>query len=201
MSTIATNLYTFKNFTHLTESESDEVLQGRNDAQVRRWMTSDRKINAQEHRNFLASLKTCCSQFYFRVERRGHFVGVYSLTDIRDQSAVGGFWIAAEARKKLLGLSIVYNSINYVFNNCLIGKIRGYQLTDNRPVVKLNTMLGFVQIAPSLHIDPRMSYLELTRADWENHVLNSRKIIKMIEITDSNRVCDPPNTAASKCNG
>ena len=31
--------YSFKNFTELTELESDVVLQGRNDAEVRRWMT------------------------------------------------------------------------------------------------------------------------------------------------------------------
>ncbi len=40
------SLYTFKNFTDLTQQESDEVLHGRNDPEVRRWMTSDRVISA-----------------------------------------------------------------------------------------------------------------------------------------------------------
>ena len=185
MSAISTSLYTFKNFRDLTESESDEVLQGRNDEQVRRWMTSDRFISPEEHRSFIASLKTSSTQFYFRVERRGRFAGVYSLTDLRDQSAVGGFWIATPARECLLGLSVVFNSISYVFKNCPIGTIRGYQLADNRPVAKLNAMLGFVHSVAPLNPDPRMSYLELKRAAWENEFLHDSKMLKMIGLVES----------------
>jgi len=182
---IPTSIYTFKNFKDLTESESDEVLQGRNDEQVRRWMTSDRFISPKEHRSFIASLKACSTQVYLRVERRGRFAGVYSLTDLRDQSAVGGFWIANHARERLLGLSVVFNSISYVFKNCPVETIRGYQLAGNRPVAKLNAMLGFVHSVAPLNPDPRMSYLELTRADWENKFLHDSKMLKIIGLVES----------------
>ena len=185
MSAISTSLYTFKNFTDLTESESDEVLQGRNDEQVRRWMVSDRFISLEEHRNFIASLKICSTQLYFRVERRSRFAGVYSLTELRNQSAVGGFWITTHARERLLGLSVVFNSISYVFKNYPIGTIRGYQLADNRPVAKLNSMLGFVHSVAPLNPDPRMSYLELTRATWENEFFHDSKMLKMIGLVES----------------
>ena len=184
MNIISTSLYTFKNFRDLTESESDEVLQGRNDPQVRRWMTSDRFISPEEHRCFTASLKTCTTKFYFRVERRGRFAGVYSLTNLRDQSAVGGFWIATHARERLLGLSVVFNSISYVFKNCPVGTIHGYQLANNRPVAKINAMLGFVHSETPLNPDPRMSYLEITRAAWENVFSNDSKMLKMIELVE-----------------
>ena len=185
MSAIATSLYTFKNFTDLTESESDEVLQGRNDEQVRRWMASDRFISLEEHRNFIASLKICSTQLYFRVERRSRFAGVYSLTELRNQSAVGGFWITTHARERLLGLSVVFNSISFVFKNYTIEKIRGYQLSENRSVARLNSMLGFVQGVAPLNPDPRISYLELTRITWDNKFLHDSKMLELIGLVES----------------
>ena len=110
---------------------------------------------------------------------------MYSLTDFRDQSAVGGFWIARRARDRLLGLSVVFNSIGYVFKNCPVETIRGYQLVENRPVAKLNAMLGFVHSLAPFNPDPRMSYLELTRAAWEDKFLQDSKAIKMIGMIES----------------
>ena len=178
------NCYSFKNFIELTERESDEVLQGRNDEQVRRWMASDRLITPDEHRRFMASLKMSVTQIYLRVERTGRFVGVYSLTDLRDRSAVGGFWIAAYARERLLSLSVVFHSIGYVFNNCPIESIRGYQLADNQPVAKLNALLGFVHGEAPANPDPRMQSLLLTRDVWAGTVLQDRKLKRLIEVSE-----------------
>ena len=179
------NCYSFKNFIELTERESDEVLQGRNDEQVRRWMASDRLITPDEHRRFMASLKMSVTQIYLRVERTGRFVGVYSLTDLRDRSAVGGFWIAAYARERLLSLSVVFHSIGYVFNNCPIESIRGYQLADNQPVAKLNALLGFVHGEAPANPDPRMRYLELVRESWESGASRDRKLLKLIKLAEN----------------
>ncbi len=177
--------YSFKSFTELTEQESDEVLQGRNDEQVRRWMTSDRLVTPDEHRQFLGLLKTSTTQIYLRVERASRFVGVYSLTDLRDRSAVGGFWITAHARERLLSLGVVFQSIDYVFKNYPIRGIRGYQLLDNQPVAKLNALLGFVSGEAPDNPDPRMHYLELTREVWERGTLCNSKLRKLIEMAES----------------
>ena len=184
MSTISTSHYTFKNFTDLTIGESDEVLQGLNDPQVRRWMTSDKCITPDEHRQFMASLKSSATQTYLRVERADHFVGVYSLTDIRNQSAVGGFWIAAYARERLLSLSVVFRSLGYVFENYSMEHIRGYQLADNHSAAKLNALLGFVRIEAPADPDPRMHYLALKREAWEQTASRHRKLLKLIEIAE-----------------
>jgi exonuclease V gamma subunit len=58
------SLYTFKNFTDLTEQESNEVLHGRNDLEVRRWMTSDRVISDDEHYHFMKGLQGNPNIFY-----------------------------------------------------------------------------------------------------------------------------------------
>jgi hypothetical protein len=177
-------LYTFKNFTDLTEQESDEVLQGRNDAEVRRWMTSDRFITPDEHRRFLAALKASATQAYLKVDRNGHFAGVYSLIDIREGSAVGGFWVTAYARHRLLSLSVVFQSIRYVFESFPIETIRGYQLLDNNSVAKLNNMLGFGPDTTPAKADTRMAYMRLTRGIWSSQVLSDRRLLKLLEIAE-----------------
>lgn len=178
-------LYTFKNFTDLNEQESDEVLQGRNDPEVRRWMTSDRVIPPDEHRGFMQSLKASTTRAYLKVDRNGHFVGVYSLTDIREGSAVGGFWISTYARQRLLSLCAVFQSIRYVFENFPVEMVRGYQLKNNSSVSRLNAMLGFGpgEIPPDA--DPRMNYLMLTRDVWSSRVSSERRLLKLMEMAES----------------
>jgi len=176
--------YSFKNFKELTEQDSDEVLQGRNEAEVRRWMRSDRLITPDEHRGFIASLKTSPTQVYLKVGRDGHFAGVYSLIDMHEGSAVGGFWITDYARQRLLSLSVVFQSIGYVFDTFPIEKIHGYQLIENKPVAKLNSMLGFRPVATPANPDPRMNYLALTRDIWSSRVLSDRRLLKLLEIAE-----------------
>jgi len=176
--------YSFKNFIELIEQESDEVLQGRNEVEVRRCMTSDRFITPDEHRGFIASLKTSPTQVYLKVERDGHFVGVYSLIDMHEGVAVGGFWITDYARRRLLSLSVVFQSIGYVFDTFPIETIHGYQLIENKPVAKLNSMLGFRPVATPADADPRMNYLTLTRDIWSSQVLSDRRLLKLLEIAE-----------------
>jgi len=178
-------IYSFKNFTDLTEQESDEVLQGRNDAEVRPWMTSDRVIVLDEHRRFMESLKASTTQAYLKVERNGHFAGVYSLTDIRGGSAVGGFWVSAYARERLLSLCVVFQSIRYVFETFPVEMIRGYQLKNNSSVAKLNTMLGFGPGETHAAADLRMDYLALTRDVWSSWVLSDRRLLTLMETAES----------------
>lgn len=177
--------YSFKNFTDLTEQESDEVLQGRNDAEVRRWMTSDRVIAPDEHRRFVESLKASTTQAYLKVDRNGHFVGVYSLTDMHEGSAVGGFWVSSYARQRLLSLCVVFQSIRYVFKTFPVEMIRGYQLMNNSSVAKLNAMLGFSLDETPTDADLRMSYLKLTREVWSSRVSSEGRLLKLIETAES----------------
>jgi hypothetical protein len=177
-------MYSFKNFTDLTEQESDEALKGRNDVEVRRWMKSDQIIEPDDHRRFMDSLKTSATQIYLKVERNGQFAGVYSLTNIHEGYAVGGFWVTSYARQRLLSLSVVFHSISYVFETFPIKMILGYQLKDNSPVAKLNTMLGFCPGEIPNDADPRMIYLTLTRDFWSSRVLSDLKLLKLVEISE-----------------
>jgi UDP-4-amino-4,6-dideoxy-N-acetyl-beta-L-altrosamine N-acetyltransferase len=173
-------MYSFKNFTELTKEESEEVLNGRNGEEVRRWMTSDRMITPEEHREFMRSLQASTAHVYLMVGRGGHFVGVYSLTDISDRAAIGGFWITTYARQRLLSLNVVFHSVSYVFDKFKIDMIGGHQLINNKPAAKLNALLGFSADKAQPEGNPRMQYLTLTREVWSSRVLSDQKLLTLI---------------------
>lgn len=173
--------YSFKNFTELTEQESDEVLQGRNDAEVRRWMTSDRIIGPDEHRRFMESLKRNDKAIYVRIERGGCFAGVYSLNDIADDSALGGFWVSAYTRHRLLALNVVFKGMDYMFRTCGIGRIYGCQRADNHGAIRLNALLGLHRCNPSVGCGEDMEQIEITRSQWEQ---NSSEAIQLLKLMD-----------------
>ena len=181
MSAITTSLYTFKNFTDLTESESDEVLQGRNDPHVRRWMTSDLPINTDGHQRFVSGLKTNPKALYIRIERAGRFVGVYSLNDLVDGSALGGFWVTAHTRDRLLPLNVVFQGMNYMFRNQCIRRIYGFQKQENQSAIRLNALLGLYSSDPPVVSGNGMQHIEITWQQWEQKTVQDVKLIRLME--------------------
>lgn len=173
--------YSFKNFTELTEQESDEVLQGRNDAEVRRWMTSDRIIAPDEHRRFMESLKRDDKAIYVRIERAGCFAGVYSLNDIAHGSALGGFWVSAYTRQRLLALNVVFHGMDYMFRTYGIGRIYGCQRAENHGAIRLNTLLGLNRCCPSVDCGEGMEQIEITRSQWEQNTAQDPRLLKLMD--------------------
>jgi RimJ/RimL family protein N-acetyltransferase len=181
-------IYTFKDFNDLNNIELIEILNGRNEEKVRMWMKSKRKITKKEHKEFILELKDTKTKKFLRVEREKEFVGVYSLTDINRESAIGGFWITDYAIKNLLVLSILFSSIKYVFDNYLIKEIKGYQKQTNLTVAKINKLLGFKEEDINNSEDKsedKMINLVLTRDAWNSEVICNSRLIKMIEVAEA----------------
>lgn len=174
-------LYTFKNFTDLTEQESDEVLQGRNDPQVRRWMTSDMPIAPDDHQRFMSGLNSNGQAVYVRIERAGCFVGVYSLNDLADGSALGGFWVTAYARDRLLSLNVVFQGMDYMFRTQGIDRIYGCQKQDNQSAIRLNALLGLYTSESMAACGEGMQQIEITRQQWEQKTAQDAKLIRLMD--------------------
>lgn len=172
--------YAFRNFKELSQGESEEVLQGRNDPQVRQWMTSDRPIMVAEHRGFMERLAQDARSIYIRIERHGRFVGVYSLNDVEANVGQGGFWVTAKAREQLLPLNIVFQGMNHMFRHYGIQRIHGRQRTDNHGAVRLNALLGLNPCPPSADDPPGYEHIEVTRAQWENKTCQDARLLALM---------------------
>ena len=179
------NLYTFKNFTDLTEEESGEVLIGRNEQQVRRWMTSDSPITLDEHMRFLGELKKSSRMLYVRIDRAGSFVGVYSVNDMTNQSARGGFGVTSYARRQLLSLNVVFQGMNYMFREQGLSRIYGFQRKSNQSVIRLNALLGLSPVETVISGDEEMQQIEITRQHWEQRTRQDFKLLKLMDRTET----------------
>ncbi len=184
MNFVNTTAYVFKCFTTLTELESEEVLRGRNDPFVRRWMKSDRTIGLDEHRRFMLSLQFNARALYIKIERAGRFVGVYSINDVSKGIAQGGFWVTAFARERLLPLNVVFQGMNYMFEIRGIQGIYGFQKKDNQSVVRLNELLGLSLSESSGADEAGVERVEITRQRWNQTTLNDVKLLKLLERTE-----------------
>lgn len=173
-------LYTFKNFTELTELESDEVLHGRNDPEVRRWMTSNRVISTDEHRRFMSGLRGNPLAAYVRIERAGRFAGVYSLNDVEAGSGLGGFWVTAYTRERLLVLNVVFQGMNFIFNALGIERIYGCQKQDNFGAIRLNALLGLTLSESGAACEEGMQQIEITRKHWQQKTAQDAKLLKLM---------------------
>jgi len=176
----SSHLYTFKNFTDLTQDESKEVLYGRNDPEVRRWMISDRIITFNDHVRFMSGLKDSSRAFYIRIERAGHFVGVYSINDLVAGSGLGGFWVTAYTRKRLLPLNVVFQGMNYMFNYRDIEHIYGFQRQDNQSTIRLNALLGLVKSEFGKGSEG-MEEIEITKQRWLQKTEQGAKLLKLMK--------------------
>ena len=173
-------LYTFKNFTDLTEQESDEVLRGRNDPEVRRWMASDRAISADDHGRFMSGLRGNPHMVYMRIERAGRFAGVYSLNDLAASSGLGGFWVTADTRERLLALNVVFQGMDYMFRGLGIERIYGRQKQDNLSAIRLNALLGLVPSESNTASVEGMQQIEITKQHWLQSTAQDAKLLKLM---------------------
>lgn len=179
------HLYTFKNFTDLTEQESNEVLHGRNDPEVRRWMTSDRVISAAEHRGFMSELQGNSRALYVRIERAGYFAGVYSLNDLAAGSGFGGFWVTAYTRERLLPLNVVFQGMDYMFRALGIERIYGCQKQDNLSAIRLNALLGLALSESDITCAEGMQQIEITKQQWQQMTAQNAKLLKLMNRTET----------------
>ena len=174
-------LYAFKNFTDLTKQESDEVLHGRNDPEVRRWMCSDRVISEEDHRRFMGGLQGNPQALYVRIERAGRFAGVYSLNNIADGSGLGGFWVTAYTRERFLALNVVFQGMDFMFEVREIGQIYACQKTGNHGVIKLNGLLG-VSLSESVDAcDDSMQRVVITQQDWRQKTTQDARLFRLMD--------------------
>jgi RimJ/RimL family protein N-acetyltransferase len=173
-------LYTFKNFTELTVEESDEVLRGRNDPQVRRWMTMDRVITANDHSRFMRGLRGNPRAVYVRIERAGVFVGVYSLNNLAGSSGLGGFWVTAYSRERLLSLNVVFQGMDYMFRMLSVERIYGYQKQTNLSAIRLNALLGLRLTASACGTAADLQQIEITKKQWKQGTTQDVRLIKLM---------------------
>lgn len=134
--------FVFKNYVDLTREEAIEVLQCRNDIEVRKWMTSTEEIPLENHLKYIEGLRTSERNFYWAVYQDDQFVGGFSLTGMDDYHANSGVFLNPKLIGNGLGMQISICSGEFFFQCLNMKSISSVIQKDNRNAIKLNEYIG-----------------------------------------------------------
>ena len=128
----------FKNFTNLSVSERDLVLEWRNNYSVRSQMQDTRMISHEEHYKFIDKLKTDRRNQYYLASLKNP-IGVIYLNNIEKTKAEIGIYVDPNNIGKGLGKRVLQEFIITLDLNNIYLKVK----ESNVPAIKFYEKIGF----------------------------------------------------------
>lgn len=169
-------MITFENILNVDESLQLEVMDWRNNENVRKNMFSDDLITKEQHVNWLKSLKTDKKNSFYVIFYENEPVGVFSFNNMSKEHLVSswGFYLRQDKKMPAISLLIEEKIINYYFNNLGYHKLNCEVLETNPKIIKLHKHFGFQEegcrreniIKDKKRIN--VILLGLRKQDWES---------------------------------
>ena len=136
------------NFIDLSFDEKVQVLQWRNDYEVRRWMYDAEPITEEEHLSFIGSLEKNTNKLYFVVRDGDENIGVIDFTNILSRRSLHmGLYANPYCLVKGKGNVLVGEIIRYAFDELNVKKIYSEVFSENIRAYKLYQKFGFKEIS------------------------------------------------------
>jgi len=137
-----------KNFINLTSDEKEMVRQWRNDPEVKKWMYSDHIISQAEHNDFIESLKSNNSKYFWLVRNKDNDdLGVISFLRVDFESKGAYFGIYGNPESKVPGLGRLFDRLakKLAFDILNFKILKLEVIEDNKGVINLHKKMGFVE--------------------------------------------------------
>ena len=136
---------TLINFTDLSLSEKEKVLEWRNHKDIRKWMLNREIIYLDEHLNYINSLRVLRDRVYFLVRYRGEDIGVIDFTNIDyiNKRADFGLYVRPDSRGRGFGKILMKLIIDYGFNRLKIERLIAEVFSKNRVAIALYKSFNF----------------------------------------------------------
>lgn len=154
--------FVFKNYVDLTTEEAIEVLQCRNDIEVRKWMTSTEEIPLENHLKYIKGLRNSERNFYWAVYQDNILQGGISLTGMENYEANPGIFLNPHLIGTGIGIQIAIISGELYFNLLGVNKLYSVVQKNNKNAIQLNKLIGYTFSPAEDDFIP----IELTREVW-----------------------------------
>jgi UDP-4-amino-4,6-dideoxy-N-acetyl-beta-L-altrosamine N-acetyltransferase len=128
-----------KEFTKLSYEEKLMILEWRNHSETSKFMIN-KKVELNEHLNFINSLKENKTKKYFLVDD----VGVIDFNNITAEKADIGLY--KNPSKQKVGSKLMSEIINYGFNELKLKKLVLYVYENNKKAINLYKKFNFKEI-------------------------------------------------------
>jgi len=165
--------FVFKNYVDLTTDEAIEVLECRNDINVRKWMTSTEEIPLENHLKFIEGLKRSEKNFYWAVYKNDKFIGGFSLSGMDDYSANPGIFLNPIFIGSGIGIQIAICSIDLHFTQLGMKSLYSVVQKENKNAIQLNRLIGYTFYEEKNGFFP----IELLKDEW---YARRNKLLKLV---------------------
>ena len=125
-----------KNFIQLNYDEKLIILEWRNHSETSKFMIN-KKVDLEEHLNFINSLKENKTKLYFLVDD----IGVIDFINITDKKADIGLY--KNPNKQKVGSILMKHIVDYGFNGLKLEKLILYVYKNNQKAINLYKKFNF----------------------------------------------------------
>lgn len=127
-------------FYDLKEKEKIEILNWRNNFNVRKWMHNTNIISKNDHLAFINSLKENKNKIYFLVKEEKEKIGVINFVKM---STYTEFGIYSNPNLKGYGNTLMHAICNYGFKNLKLKKLVAEVFSENKKAISLYNRFNF----------------------------------------------------------
>lgn len=165
----------FKKIQDCNSRELFEILNIRNEKDIREKMFTKNLISENEHKKWFELIKNSREEKFYLIYFKDNIVGGLGLKNYSEElsSADWAFYISKKSQFIGLGASIEFKALNYFFEFYLLKKIFCYVLKNNIEVITLHKKFGFEET--------------LIKNDFEKKFLNIDKKNVIRLMIDSNK--------------
>ena len=167
--------FSFKNYVNLTEAESRQILEWRNDESIRKNMYNTGIIPWENHQAFIESLKGRTDRFYWQVSNVDQVVGSVNLVDVNHETGQAelGYFMAPSQLGGGKGFYFVFSALELAFDVLNLESLYGATNVENRSATLLDEYFGFKKTGEkTLVIDGKpIQFAEhiLTKEDFDKN--------------------------------
>lgn len=139
-----TKTFEYKAYPLLNEAENRAIWEGRNNPEVRKWMTNPEPFSFEQHLAFVAGLTKRTDAIYYAVLYNGDVIGSICLNPFDGEAGEMGKYLLPQYAGHGYGFSFAQEFLEYVLT-LGVQKIVAKTLVTNDRNQHVNAKLGFVE--------------------------------------------------------
>ena len=157
-----------------TESMVHQILEWRNNPEIRRWMVNTDEISKDDHLKWWSNTKIDPEKYLFICQDRDKTQGIVTFDRIQKNRLRWGFYKIPTAPKGI-GFRLGMSAMNYAFSNLNATSVIGEVAPTNDRSLALHRRLGFEYIKDNqsrtnqIETKTLLNILVLTKKRWMTH--------------------------------
>lgn len=185
--------FSFKNYVNLTEAESRQILNWRNDESIRKNMYNTGIIPWENHRAFIKSLKERTDRFYWQVSEGDVVCGSVNLVNVNHETGQAelGYFMAPDQMGGGNGFYFIFGALEFTFDVLGLESLYGATNVENRSATLLDEYFGFKKTGEkTLVIDGKPTQFAehiLTKEDFEKDKSEKLDIDNLLQFIRKNK--------------